>query len=249
MQAYIERPLLYCRRKLDLRHYVLMTCVNGTLKGYWYRDGYVRTTSSEYSLSGGEGSVHLTNDAVQKQLPEYGKYEKGNKLSYQQLSAYIDRIYPQKRGVFYDSIYPRMKELATHSLRAASAAIDPHKLTHNFELFGLDFMIDAELKVWLIEVNSNPCLELSCPLLTAIIPRLVENTLQLTLDAIFPPPMRACPRGQLYTRELEKENRFELVFDERVEGLQECPPEVLDSRLQEEEDDVFEDCGEDWDDA
>jgi len=34
-------------------------------------------------------------------------------------------------------------------------------------------MIEADLKVWLIEVNSNPCLELSCPLLTQIIPNMV----------------------------------------------------------------------------
>jgi hypothetical protein len=39
-------------------------------------------------------------------------------------------------------------------------------------------MIDGQFKPWLIEINSNPCLELSCPLLADIIPCLVENTLQ-----------------------------------------------------------------------
>jgi hypothetical protein len=66
VQAYIEKPLLYNRRKFDLRHYMMITCVNGILKGYWYREGYVRTTSSEYSLITKDGAVHLTNDAVQK---------------------------------------------------------------------------------------------------------------------------------------------------------------------------------------
>lgn len=46
VQAYIERPLLYHKRKFDIRHFIMMTCVNGCLKGYWYRHGYVRTTSS-----------------------------------------------------------------------------------------------------------------------------------------------------------------------------------------------------------
>jgi tubulin polyglutamylase TTLL1/tubulin monoglycylase TTLL3/8 len=36
-------------------------------------------------------SVHLTNDAVQKLLPEYGKYEKGNKLSYEEFEKYLER--------------------------------------------------------------------------------------------------------------------------------------------------------------
>ena len=79
---YLEKPLLYQKRKFDLRHYMMVTCVNGVLKGYWYRDGYVRTTSSEYSMNTKDGKVHLTNDAIQKYLPEYGKYEKGNKISY-----------------------------------------------------------------------------------------------------------------------------------------------------------------------
>ena len=63
----------------------MLNCVNGMMKGYWYKYGYVRTTSSEYTLENSFGSVHLTNDAVQKNLPDYGKYEKGNKTTYEEL--------------------------------------------------------------------------------------------------------------------------------------------------------------------
>ena len=35
-----------------------------------------------------------------------------------------------------------------------------------FELFGYDFLIDEDFRVWLIEVNTNPCLEESSPLLS-----------------------------------------------------------------------------------
>jgi tubulin monoglycylase TTLL3/8 len=59
------------------------------MKGYWFNEGYVRTTSSEYTLKQSLGGVHLTNDAVQKQLPDYGKYEKGNKISYDELNEYL----------------------------------------------------------------------------------------------------------------------------------------------------------------
>lgn len=51
--------------------------------------------------------------------------------------------------------------------------MDPSKRENNFEIFGLDFMIDEAYNVWLIECNSNPCLELSCPLLGKIIPKMV----------------------------------------------------------------------------
>ena len=83
VQKYIERPLLYQRRKFDIRHFMLMTCVNGKFKGYWYGEGYLRTTSFEYNTKNCKDLyTHLTNDAIQKYSNDYGKFEKGNKVSY-----------------------------------------------------------------------------------------------------------------------------------------------------------------------
>jgi len=85
----------------------MITCVNGFIKGYWYKHGYVRTTSSEYTLGKNDGRIHLTNDAIQKNLPDYGKFEKGNKISYDELNQYILSL-GRKVG-FFDHIYPKMK--------------------------------------------------------------------------------------------------------------------------------------------
>jgi len=57
-------------------------------------------------------------------------------------------------------------------------------------------MIDDAFKLWLIEANTNPCLELSCPILSKIIPSMVENLfrylkfkfIRIAVDPIFPPP-------------------------------------------------------------
>ena len=68
-------------RKFDIRCYLLVTTVNGILKGYWYKDGYIRTSSEEYSLDNMEDEmIHLTNDAVQKKGCSYGKHEDQNKV-------------------------------------------------------------------------------------------------------------------------------------------------------------------------
>ena len=45
VQRYIENCLLIENRKCDIRCYILITTVNGILKGYWYGDGYLRTSS------------------------------------------------------------------------------------------------------------------------------------------------------------------------------------------------------------
>ena len=42
-----------------------------------------------------------------------------------------------------------------------------------FEIFGYDFIIDSDFHTWLIEVNTNPCLEESSPLLAMLIPRML----------------------------------------------------------------------------
>jgi hypothetical protein len=73
--------MLFNKRKFDIRCYILMTSVNGRIKAYWFKDGYVRTSSKEYSLRNLENRlIHLTNDAIQKKSEEYGKFEYGNKV-------------------------------------------------------------------------------------------------------------------------------------------------------------------------
>lgn len=132
VQIYLNKPLLYHKRKFDLRHYMMVTCVNGVLKGYWYRDGYVRTSSSEYTNNVKDGKVHLTNDAIQKQMPDYGKYEKGNKISYQELHHYISKHYGYKTYNFKEQIIPKMKKIATDVVKASSGSIDPEFKGNNF---------------------------------------------------------------------------------------------------------------------
>ena len=56
-----------------------------------------------------------------------------------------------------------------------------HKSKGNFEILGYDFMIDENLKPWLIEINTNPCLEESSPLLKDIIPRMIFQALDIVL--------------------------------------------------------------------
>lgn len=55
------------------------------------------------------------------------------------------------------------------------------------EIFGYDFILDESLNPWLIEVNTNPCLEESSTLLKKLIPRMIDDALKLTVDVIFPP--------------------------------------------------------------
>jgi len=51
----------------------------------------MRTSCREFSLDDlSDAYVHLTNDAVQKNCPDYGKYETANKMAPCDFQRYID---------------------------------------------------------------------------------------------------------------------------------------------------------------
>lgn len=81
VQRYIERPLLFQGRKLDVRVFAMLASDSGVLRGYMYSECYFRTASRQFDLQNFSRFVHLTNDAVQQHSEHYGKFETGNKLS------------------------------------------------------------------------------------------------------------------------------------------------------------------------
>ena len=80
-----------------------------------------------------------------------------------------------------------MERLVTDSFRSVGSKIDPSRVQNCFEIFGYDFMIDADFKVYLIEANTNPCLEICSPLLARIIPELLDNSFRMAIDPLYQP--------------------------------------------------------------
>jgi tubulin--tyrosine ligase len=78
-----------------------------------------------------------------------------------------------------------MERLVTDTFRAVYNKVDPMRNQNGFEVFGYDFMILQDFKVVLIEVNTNPSLEICCPLLARIIPELLDNSFRIALDSIY----------------------------------------------------------------
>jgi hypothetical protein len=77
--------------------------------------------------------VHLTNDAIQKNSDEYGKYEKGNKITYEKFQVYLDKNRKNgEKNVFFDKILPEMKELAINAVKSTYFLLDSKRREHNF---------------------------------------------------------------------------------------------------------------------
>ena len=82
-------------------------------------------------------------------------------------------------------LFPRMERLVTDTFRAVYNLIDPKRNKNGFEIFGYDILIDEKTNVWLIEINTNPCIEESSPLLKQYLYRMIDDSLKLTLDKIY----------------------------------------------------------------
>lgn len=187
IQKYMENPMLYRQRKFDLRCFMVWVIVNGNLKVYWYEDMYLRTSSNIYNLDDvSDVLTHLTNDAIQKVDENYGKFENGNKISMPQMKKYLAKTNPEID--WYDFSLSRVKEISLDIVKCSYNFVNSKPVNAAFEILGLDYMFDELGKPILIEVNYNPALSFSNSIHQKIITDLIEGTVSLVIDPLFPPP-------------------------------------------------------------
>jgi hypothetical protein len=181
MQKYIEKPLLYFGRKFDIRVWVLLT---HDFKVYVFKEGHLKCCSVKYDLSSNDIYSHITNYSFQKYNDNFGKYELGNEVSYDDLQTSIDAFY-NKNVDFKREILPKIYDIIKFCFQSVKAIINSMNRKYTFEIFGFDFMIDCNFEPFLIEINTNPGLEESSPLIKMLIPRMLDDALRLTVDKEF----------------------------------------------------------------
>ena len=54
-----------------------------------------------------------------------------------------------------------------------------------FEIFGYDFILDNDFNPWILEINNNPGLGISSPVIQKLVPRMIDDALRLTIDKVF----------------------------------------------------------------
>eukprot|EP00397_Hematodinium_sp_SG-2012_P005935 GEMP01005960.1.p1 GENE.GEMP01005960.1~~GEMP01005960.1.p1 ORF type:complete len:354 (+),score=48.12 GEMP01005960.1:1005-2066(+) len=191
VQKYIERPMLISGRKFDIRVWVVVT---PSMHVYMCKEGYVRTAARKYNLNPQthtDSFMHLCNNAIQKQGSEYSKYEDGNQLGFKKFQIYLESTTQHKDIDVVKQMVPRMQELVCLSMQSVrhhflrpSGSQGIFKQV-SFQLFGYDFMLDEEGEIFLIEVNSNPCLEQSSAMLSDLIPRMLDEMFKICIDPSF----------------------------------------------------------------
>lgn len=142
LQRYISNPDLYEKRKYSLRFFVVVTQEAGA---FLYQQGYLNVALASYSNKNfSDLHVHLTNEHLQH-----------NKPSVVQI--------PTQDQAKYPIWYPKIRDIAQAVGLALEThfpnAFQPYK-DRTFGVFGFDFMLDDQDKMWLLEVNHGPCFPL-----------------------------------------------------------------------------------------
>jgi hypothetical protein len=179
LQKYLEKPLLYQGRKFDIRIWILIIAGQENFV-YIFKQGHLKATCAEFDINSSSPFIHLTNYSVQKHNIDFSKKEIGNEISYQDFQDELDKKNTGKN--FLKDIYPKIVYIIRLAIGSAKSNLNHLKRDNCFEIFGCDFILDEKYKPYLLEINMNPGLEISSPLISKLVPRMVDDALKLTID-------------------------------------------------------------------
>ncbi|GMF14174.1 unnamed protein product [Phytophthora lilii] len=187
-QKYIENPLLLCKRKFDIRQWVLVTGWD-PLTVWFNEDCYLRFSSEEYSMDDlSDQYVHLTNNSIQKYSDKFndvyatddGEMQvEGNMWHSDDFKKFLSTKLG-KPEIWDSKMHPRMKEIVVQSLQCVQDMVQ-HR-NNSCELYGYDFMVDENLQPWLIEVNSSPACDYSTPIAKRYVESGLSGIIKVVVD-------------------------------------------------------------------
>lgn len=179
VQKYIERPLLIHGYKFDIRQWVLVTGYN-PLTVWFYEECYLRFCCHPFTLENlADRFIHLANNSIQKNSDDF------------EASPFPENMWPSTRfrtwlqeqtgrDLWLELLQPRLKAIVVLSLKASQDMMDQRNGC--FELFGYDFMIDQDLRPWLIEINSSPDLTYSTAVTEKLVKEVSEDIVKVIVD-------------------------------------------------------------------
>ncbi len=157
VQEYLKRPHLYDGRKYVLRCYLAIMSAE-PLRVYLYKEGFVKLASEPYS-DGDFGNLyaHLTNPDVNA-LNE----AVDDSVVFHSFADY--RRWLEQNGADPAPLFDALRDIAVITAIAARDTLRERTTASGAwapgccELIGMDCMIDADLKPWLLECNLSPSL-------------------------------------------------------------------------------------------
>lgn len=242
VQRYISDPYLINGSKFDLRLYVLVTSFN-PLRIYLYPDGLARFASTKYSSDDRDlrdRYMHLTNYSINKLSSQYTANEDANACQGHKWTLTKLWDYLSSKGINTRQIQSNLNALVIKTILSGESPIvqlcaENVTTRYNcYELFGVDVLLDADLRPWLLEVNISPSLHSASPLDAHVKGPLVKALMNL-VQFHLPPRVKKIIGSppvldlRLYSTLLSKKERIKHDKISQIESRQEYLNEVLDN--------------------
>lgn len=184
VQEYLDEPHTIRGHKYVLRLYVLLASLD-PLRLYVYRQGFAKLASAPYDNDDtGNLFSHLTN-------PDINAHNTNAEIPVEFIDLDRYREWLRQQGHDDDALFERLHDQLTLTVIAAldsfrqRCAEDDIDSRGGYELLGMDCLIDADLKPWILECNLSPSLGVCAgpdsggPLEEVIKRRLVEDMVEL----------------------------------------------------------------------
>lgn len=228
VQRYVERPYLVDGRKGHLRLHGLVYSLD-PFRAYLNSEGIVRFAPEIYDISDAgiaDVHAHITNTALHANHPKLvlsQNAEEENVGAVWSLGAYLDRL--KADGVDTEALREDLRNLVRGFLRMihAEGVFDAQakfpRRSFPAKLFGLDVLIDADAKPWLIEAQRKPAMAGSA-LVGKIAGKALATIFEMGSGFLFDDAMPAeriaaiaKDRAAVARREMEHEIAFRGTFE------------------------------------
>ena len=146
VQKYMRNTYMINKRKVNLRIYLLIIYKNNKLTSYYYKNGKCIYTNKDYT-----GSNKLEENITSLNL-DLNIYEK-NPFDLFELVNYMDK---KKYVILIENIKYNLKKLEIMYRSIISNLNKNNNKNVHFQLFGLDYIFDNDLNVYLLELNKGP---------------------------------------------------------------------------------------------
>ncbi|KAL4453104.1 hypothetical protein ABPG74_015335 [Tetrahymena malaccensis] len=237
VQRYINNPLLLYDKqqiqslwlqdqKFRIKYQLLLTNYNGILKAYFYNAGYGQVAIKPYKAQNDmeahfvgykQQQFHQGVQILEAYNEDYEIINIGNLEKLVNQQAKKINLY----HTFQDQVLPQIKQILLDVVKSTYNQINPTNKQFRFQVLELDFLLDENFQVWLIDSTSDIKVTQNSNSQKIYYTQFIENVFQIAIDPIFQPleNTQVDQSKRYYKEDYYLKNKFQLIFDSQIDSF------------------------------